>query len=75
MANLALFHLLDEPLTEGLVDALLYIKPVRAHASLSSHLELTSNGTCYGSLEVSVIEHDKRRIPSKLQAQLLQRMT
>ena len=60
---------LDEPLEEGIVDARLHEDPVGADACLAGVAELGVDGALDSGVQVSIVEHDERRVPAQLEGE------
>ena len=63
----------SKQLHKALINTVLHINAVGAHASLACIAVLAGDGPFNGRLQVRIIEHDERRIAPQLQRQLLDR--
>ena len=71
LADLEALHRLGEPRRELVVDLLLHVDAVGAHAGLAAVAELARDRALDRGVEVGVVEDDQRRVPAELHAHLL----
>src|SRR5687767_1264265 len=70
VAHAQLFYTGGETFSERVIHARLHEYAIGADAGLAGSPELRMHRTFHGGIEISVVEHDERRIAAQFEAQL-----